>query len=75
LRRTPAARRAAGHAAEDVKDVEDVEGTGGHPDDGDILFTASTGEVPGETINSTAVGVVVSELAWDAVLASFDPNT
>jgi 6-aminohexanoate-oligomer endohydrolase len=44
------------------------------PDDGDILFTDSTGEVAAEDIDSTAVGVVASELAWDAVLACFDPN-
>jgi L-aminopeptidase/D-esterase-like protein len=45
------------------------------PDDGDILFTVSTGEVAAEGIDSTALGVVASELAWDAVLASFDPET
>ena len=44
------------------------------PDDGDILFTASTGEVAAEGIDSTALGVIASELAWDAVLSSFDPN-
>src|SRR5215211_1311210 len=44
------------------------------PDDGDILFTVSTGEVAGEDIDSTALGVVASELAWDAVLACYDPN-
>jgi 6-aminohexanoate-oligomer endohydrolase len=44
------------------------------PDDGDILFTVSTGEVAAEDIDSTAVGVVASELAWDAVLACFEPN-
>src|SRR5918993_2048868 len=45
------------------------------PDDGDILFTASTGEVAGEDIDSTALGVIASELAWDAVLSSFEPMT
>jgi L-aminopeptidase/D-esterase-like protein len=44
------------------------------PDDGDILFTASTGEVAGEDIDSTALGVIASELAWDAVLSCFDPK-
>ncbi len=44
------------------------------PDDGDILFTATTAEVPADGIDSTAVGVIASELAWDAVLASFEPN-
>ena len=45
------------------------------PDDGDVLFTASTGEVAAEGIDSTALGVIASELAWDAVLSSFDPAT
>jgi L-aminopeptidase/D-esterase-like protein len=45
------------------------------PDDGDILFTASTGEVAAEGIDSTALGVVASELAWDAVLTCFDPSS
>ena len=44
------------------------------PDDGDILFTATTGEVAAEGVDSTALGVIASELAWDAVLASYDPN-
>ena len=42
------------------------------PDDGDILFTASTGEVAAEDIDSTALGVIASELAWDAVLSCYD---
>ena len=44
------------------------------PDDGDILFTVSTGEVAAEDIDSTALGVVASELAWDAVLSCYEPN-
>jgi L-aminopeptidase/D-esterase-like protein len=44
------------------------------PDDGDILFTVSTGEVAADDVDSTALGVIASELAWDAVLASYDPN-
>jgi 6-aminohexanoate-oligomer endohydrolase len=40
------------------------------PDDGDILFTVSTADVPGEGVDTTALGIVASELAWDAVLAS-----
>lgn len=43
------------------------------PDDGDILFTATTGEIAAEGVDSTALGVVASELAWDAVLACYDP--
>lgn len=42
------------------------------PDDGDLLFTVSTGEVPGEEIDSTALGIVASELAWDAILSCFE---
>ena len=45
------------------------------PDDGDILFTTSTGEVAAEDVDSTALGVIASELAWDAVLSSFEPMT
>ena len=45
------------------------------PDDGDVLFTASTGEVAGEGVDSTALGVIASELAWDAMLSCFEPTT
>jgi L-aminopeptidase/D-esterase-like protein len=41
------------------------------PDDGDVVFTVSTTGIPGDDVNSTALGVVASELAWDAVLSSF----
>jgi len=34
-----------------------------------VLFAASTGEVEDESVSSDALGVVASELAWDAVLA------
>lgn len=44
------------------------------PEDGDILFTATTAEIPADGIDSTAVGVVASELAWDAVLSCYEPN-
>jgi 6-aminohexanoate-oligomer endohydrolase len=44
------------------------------PDDGDILFTVSTGEVAADDVDSTALGVVASELAWDAVLSCYEPN-
>lgn len=36
--------------------------------DGDTLFTVTTGQVKG--INATALGIIASELAWDAVLAA-----
>jgi L-aminopeptidase/D-esterase-like protein len=45
------------------------------PDDGDILFTATTAELPAGGIDSTAVGVIASELAWDAVLSSYEPHS
>ena len=44
------------------------------PDDGDILMTVSTAEVPGAGVDTTALGIVASELAWDAVLASVGAN-
>ena len=41
--------------------------------DGDILFAVSTQKVASATLDEVGLGVVASELAWDAVLASFDP--
>jgi L-aminopeptidase/D-esterase-like protein len=41
--------------------------------DGDVLYAATTGEVENDTLDSVALGVVASELAWDAVLACFEP--
>jgi L-aminopeptidase/D-esterase-like protein len=38
--------------------------------DGDVLFAVSTDEVEVETLQSIELGVVASELAWDAVLAA-----
>ena len=38
--------------------------------DGDVLFTISTDEVENPALTATSLGVVASELAWDAVLAS-----
>jgi L-aminopeptidase/D-esterase-like protein len=43
--------------------------------DGDVLFAVTTGEVANERIDARDLGVVASELAWDAVLSSFDPET
>jgi 6-aminohexanoate-oligomer endohydrolase len=40
--------------------------------DGDILFAVSTQSVD-STLDEVSLGVVASELAWAAVLASFDP--
>jgi 6-aminohexanoate-oligomer endohydrolase len=38
--------------------------------DGDVLYAVTTGEVENGALDSTALGVVASEVAWDAVLAS-----
>jgi L-aminopeptidase/D-esterase-like protein len=41
--------------------------------DGDILFAVSTQKTAGAPLDEVGLGIVASELAWDAVLASFDP--
>jgi 6-aminohexanoate-oligomer endohydrolase len=38
--------------------------------DGDVLCAVTTNEVDNEELTTTGLGVVASELAWDAVLAS-----
>ena len=38
--------------------------------DGDVLFAATTNEVENESLDSLTLGVVASELAWDAVLSA-----
>jgi len=38
--------------------------------DGDVLFAATTNEVENEALDSVALGVIASELAWDAVLGA-----
>lgn len=43
--------------------------------DGDVLFTVTTGEVDDDGVSEGALGVLASELAWDAVLASYDRTT
>jgi len=40
-------------------------------DDGDVLFMASTNEIDNQNINAGLIGLLASELAWDAVLNSF----
>ena len=40
--------------------------------DGDVLYTVSTAEVVNEELTSVSLGVLASELAWDAVLSCFD---
>jgi L-aminopeptidase/D-esterase-like protein len=39
--------------------------------DGDVLYAVTTDEVENEELSGTSLGVVASELAWDAVLRSF----
>jgi L-aminopeptidase/D-esterase-like protein len=36
--------------------------------DGDVLYAVTTGEVQNPALDAIAVGVIASELAWDAVL-------
>lgn len=38
--------------------------------DGDVLCAVTTNEVENEELTATSLGVIASELAWDAVLAS-----
>jgi len=40
--------------------------------DGDILYLVTTNEVANEELNAVSLGVIASEVAWDAVLCSFD---
>jgi 6-aminohexanoate-oligomer endohydrolase len=42
------------------------------PSDGDVLFAATTGEVENSKLSPQALGVLASELAWDAVLSSYE---
>jgi hypothetical protein len=39
---------------------------------GDGLYADTTGELENEALDPGALSVVASELAWDAVLASFE---
>jgi 6-aminohexanoate-oligomer endohydrolase len=41
--------------------------------DGDVLFAATTNEVENEAVDSLTLGVIASELAWDAVLSAVTP--
>ena len=41
--------------------------------DGDILFAVCTQKVDNAALDEVSLGIVASELAWDAVLATFDP--
>jgi 6-aminohexanoate-oligomer endohydrolase len=42
--------------------------------DGDVLYTVSTAEVENEGLPAMGLGIVASELAWDAVLSSVDES-
>jgi L-aminopeptidase/D-esterase-like protein len=39
-------------------------------EDGDVLYTVSTNEVSGDAVGKGGLGIVASELAWDAVLTA-----
>jgi L-aminopeptidase/D-esterase-like protein len=39
--------------------------------DGDVLYAVTTGEVANPALSITSLGIVASELAWDAVLACY----
>ena len=42
------------------------------PNDGDVLWAMTTNEVENPDLNDIGLGVVASELAWDAVLSCFE---
>jgi L-aminopeptidase/D-esterase-like protein len=42
--------------------------------DGDVLYAVTTGAVENPDLTDTALGVIASELAWDAVLTCFDDS-
>jgi L-aminopeptidase/D-esterase-like protein len=42
--------------------------------DGDVLYAVTTGAVENPDLTDTALGVIASELAWDAVLSCFDDS-
>ena len=41
-------------------------------DDGDVLYAVTTSEVVETALGDTAMGVIASELAWDAILNCLD---
>jgi L-aminopeptidase/D-esterase-like protein len=43
--------------------------------DGDVLYAVTTDEVDNPELTEMALGVVASELAWDAVLSCFDGDS
>jgi hypothetical protein len=43
--------------------------------DGDVLYTDPTGVVDNDDLPSMSLGLVASELAWDAVLSCVDAES
>jgi hypothetical protein len=39
--------------------------------DGDVLYAVTTDEVENDALDGRALGVLASDVAWDAVLQSF----
>ncbi|TML20842.1 MAG: peptidase S58, DmpA [Actinobacteria bacterium] len=72
--RSSGARRALVEGVEVGRQVHASMARAIHPfhalTDGDVLYAATTNEVDNEALDSVALAVVASELAWDAVLAA-----
>ena len=43
-------------------------------DDGDVLFAVTTNEVKNKKLSTSEFGIIASDIAWDAVLNSFEPK-
>jgi L-aminopeptidase/D-esterase-like protein len=43
-------------------------------DDGDVLYAVATSEVEEAALGDTPLGIVASELAWEAILNCYDPD-
>lgn len=42
--------------------------------DGDVLFAASTDEIENDKLSAADLGIIASEVAWDAVMSSVPPR-
>ena len=42
--------------------------------DGDVLYAVSTGQVEAVSLDDVGLGIVASELAWDAILSAVRPG-
>jgi L-aminopeptidase/D-esterase-like protein len=40
--------------------------------DGDVLYMITTGQVDDKKIDPASLGIVAADVAWDAILLSFD---